>query len=42
MRWKVGKNNCRIKKWEEFQVLPDTLLRLLRQVPDRHMIIRRP
>ena len=39
IRWRVGKNNCRIKKWDEFQVFLDAQLRLVRHVPDRYMII---
>jgi hypothetical protein len=37
--WRIGKQICRTKKWNEFQVLLDAQLRLVRQVPDRYIIL---
>ena len=39
MRWRVGKQRSRTRKWDEFQVVLDTQLRFARQVPNRYVIV---
>jgi hypothetical protein len=39
MRWRVGKQSLRTKKWDELQVYLDAQIQLVRQVPDRYVII---
>jgi serine/threonine-protein kinase len=39
MHWRVGKQNCRTRDWDAFQVLLEAQLRLLRELPDRYIIV---
>ena len=39
--WKVGKIKCRTRTWNEFQLLLGAQLRLVREVPDRYIIVAR-
>ena len=39
MRWRVGKQSLRTRTWDELQVFLDAQLRLVKQVPDRYLII---
>jgi hypothetical protein len=39
MPWRVGKQNVRIREWDEFQVFLGAQLGLVRQVPDRYVIV---
>src|SRR5450759_4749281 len=39
MRWRLGKQRLRTRKWDDLQVFLDVQLRLLKQVPDRYVII---
>ena len=38
-RWKTGKENCGKKSWDELQVLLAAQVGLIRQVPDRYLIV---
>jgi hypothetical protein len=39
IRWRVGKQSFRSRKWDEFQVFLDAQIHLVRQAPDRYMVI---
>ena len=39
MRWRVGKEKCRNRKWNELQVLLEAQIQLVREAPDRYLIV---